>query len=420
MITIVTEFQKKLISLVEENEPLLVEICSELVRKPSETPPSDTRLIARSVIEFLQEVPGLEVTEHIKEDPVASVVARVRGAGPGPRLVFNGHLDTFPAGDESLWNHGPFSASVQDGRLYGRGAADMKGGIACSVLALILMASCRDRWGGEVVLTVAGDEEAMGPRGTAHLLDTVPDTGGDAMISGDAGSPQVLRFGEKGFLWVDFQAVGISSHGAHIHMGKNAVELLVEGLTEVRQSLENLSVSAPEAVTAAISKASSRSESVSGRGETEVLQSITMNLGMINGGTSPNLVPAAASASCDIRLPIGVGTSAVEQTISRVIEKYDGLSYEVFRRFEPSWSDINHEIFQLTSDYVYRVLGVDPAFNVRVGASDSRLYRDRGIPTVVCGLTPHNLGATDEYIEIAEMVKVAKIHLLTAFDYLSH
>lgn len=409
----------QLAAWVDENRDLLVDTCSTLIQCPSETPPSDTRAIANAVSEILRSTDGVEVTKHTLEDPVANVVARVSGCRQGPRLVFNGHLDTFPAGDHSAWTHGPFSAVSEEGRIYGRGATDMKGGIACSMLAMILLARCRDQWSGEAVLTVAGDEEAMGPRGAQFLLETVPGTEGDAMISGDAGAPQIVRFGEKGFVWVKFEAKGVASHGAHVHNGKNAADLLINCLAEVRQSMEDIPVRTPEVVADSISHASERSEAASGQGETQVLQSITMNLGEIHSGYSPNLVPAKANAACDFRLPIGVSVSMVEEAIENAVNKFDGVSYSVTGRFEPSWSDPSSKIFRLITHHVHQVSKVEPALNIRVGASDSRLYRARKVPTVVCGLTPHNLGAPDEYVEIDEMIDVAKIHLLTAFDFLS-
>lgn len=131
---------------VREGRQQLVDICSQLIKIPSETPPSDTREVAKAVGEMLQQVQGAEVSFHMVQEPVLNVVARIKGKGPGKRLVFNGHLDTFPIGDRESWTVDPFGALQKDGKLYGRGVADMKGGIAIYILAFILLAECRENW----------------------------------------------------------------------------------------------------------------------------------------------------------------------------------------------------------------------------------------------------------------------------------
>jgi hypothetical protein len=89
-------------------------------------------------------------------------------------LAYNGHLDTYPVNEALPWTVPPLSGLLRDGQLYGRGVADMKGGIAASMLAFALLAEYRDTWRGEALLTLAGDEESMGPLGTKWLLDNVP------------------------------------------------------------------------------------------------------------------------------------------------------------------------------------------------------------------------------------------------------
>jgi Acetylornithine deacetylase/Succinyl-diaminopimelate desuccinylase and related deacylases len=82
----------------------------------------------------------------------------------------------------------------------------MKGGIACSLLAAMLLAEHRDAWSGEIVLTLAGDEENMGSLGTGYMMEHIPHARGDANICGDVGSPRIVRFGEKGLMWVEVEA----------------------------------------------------------------------------------------------------------------------------------------------------------------------------------------------------------------------
>src|SRR5262249_55411262 len=151
-------------------------------------------------------------------------------------------------------------------KLYGRGVCDMKGGIACSLLAATLLAENRDAWAGEIVLTLAGDEENMGSLGTGYLLEQVPHARGDANICGDVGSPGVVRFGEKGLMWVEIEATGKPAHGAHVHRGVNAIDRLRLALDRLKD-LERLPVEAPSSVVAAIAKAKAISEPLSGSGE---------------------------------------------------------------------------------------------------------------------------------------------------------
>ena len=104
----------------------------------------------------------------------------------------------------------PLGGVLKDGKLYGRGVCDMKGGIACSLLAAALLAEHRDAWSGEIVLTLAGDEENMGSLGTGYMMEHVPHALGDANICGDVGSPRVVRFGEKGLMWVEIEATRLA------------------------------------------------------------------------------------------------------------------------------------------------------------------------------------------------------------------
>src|ERR1700677_906789 len=96
----------------------------------------------------------------------------------------SGHLDTYPVNEALPWTVDPFAGELREGRLYGRGAADMKGGIAASMSALALLAEHRTMWRGEAVLALAGDEESMGERGTQWLIDNVPQVACDAVIIG--------------------------------------------------------------------------------------------------------------------------------------------------------------------------------------------------------------------------------------------
>ena len=143
-------------------------LCATLVTIPSENPPGDTQALAAHVESFLASIPGMQVKRVIGRAPAVNLIARLAGAKPGRRLLFNGHLDTFPAGDAAAWNGSPFSARVEKGRLYGRGACDMKAGLAAAMMTAKLLAEERASLTGELVLTFVSDEEtgALGARNT--------------------------------------------------------------------------------------------------------------------------------------------------------------------------------------------------------------------------------------------------------------
>ncbi len=395
----------------------LLDMARKLVAAPSANPPGDTREAARVAKSLLQAIPGIELVEVEPRPGFVSIAARIAGARPGRRLVFNGHLDTFPVGDAGQWRHDPLGGAVEAGRLFGRGASDMKGGIAASILALRLLAERRAAIAGEVAITLAADEESMGPHGTKHMLDHVPFARGDAMICGDAGSPSVLRFGEKGLLWIEIEATGKPAHGAHVHLGDNAIDRLRAALDRLA-ALRDIKVKAPVAVAAAIRRSRKISEPLSGKGEARTLGSVTVNIGTIAGGISPNLVPATAKAAADIRVPVGVTQARMEKSIARRLGKLPGVRYRILRRFEPNWTDPGHEIMRLCAANAKAATGKPVAVNMRVGASDARWYRLYGIPTVVYGLAPHNMGGPDEYVTLADLHAVAEVHALTAFDFL--
>ena len=362
--------------------------------------------------------PSAELELHNVGNGIVNLVARVRGNGAGRRIILNGHLDTYPINAALPWTVDPLGGEIRGGRIYGRGAADMKGGVAASISALAALAAVREHWPGEAVLTLAGDEETMGVFGSQWLIKNVPHARGDAVIIGDAGSPLVLQFGEKGFVWLQIMASGKASHGAHVHVGINAIDRLRQALDAVC-GLANLPFAAPEKVTRAIAAALVASNEPNGSGEADVIGKITINVGKIEGGTSMNLMPVTAAADVDIRLPAGLPAGRMEAAIAAATGAFAGVKCSVLRSVEPSVTKPTSPIVLLTAGAANEVMGRPPAVNMRIGASDARLFRHLGIPTVVYGPRPFNMGAADENVLVSDLEIVARVHALASFDFLT-
>jgi succinyl-diaminopimelate desuccinylase len=403
---------------VRERFGAVIELCAELIRIPSENPPGDTGGIAALIETKLSANPAIALRRIIARKPAVNLIAKLAGERPGRRLVINGHLDTFPVGNRAGWTVDPFGGAAREGRLYGRGAADMKAGLAVAVSTALLLAEHRGALAGELVLTLVGDEETGGEWGTRYLLANEPDALGDAMLNGDAGSPDVLRFGEKGQLWIEIEARGRSHHGAHVHLGENAIESLMAALGRLTE-LRHLPCPIPDGIRAAILAAGPRSELVSGSGETDALQGITVNIGTIEGGSSVNLIPDRATARADIRFPPGLAVADVVAEIERRMGGLRNVAVRALSSSEPNWTDPAHEIVARTTANAEAYLGRAPACNMRLGFSDARFYRYQGIPSVVYGPVPHNMGGPDEYVTLEDLRAVFYVHAMTAFDFLT-
>ena len=413
-----SDARSEVVAAVASSQDSLVADTRRLIAAASPNPPGDVAAAAAVAADLLAAIPGALVRRYESAPGIVNLVAVIESGRPGRRLCFNGHLDTFPIGEDLGWTVPPLGGDVRDGRLYGRGVSDMKGGIAASLLAARALASRADAWSGQIVITLAGDEENMGSLGSRWLLEQVPDARADVMLSGDVGSPRVIRFGEKGLVWVDIEASGTPAHGAHVHKGINAIDRLRGALDELK-GLEEIQVAAPDTVTRAIAAAQDVSEALSGKGESDTLQRVTVNIGVIEGGVSPNLVPASARAKADIRVPVGVSSTDIEDGLESRLGSLAGITWRIVNRYEPSFTPPEHEIVQRTLTAAAEVLGSSPVTNMRVGASDARVYRMFGIPSVVFGCTPFNMGAADENVLLDELLAVAQVHALTAFDYLS-
>ena len=396
----------------------LIEMSRSLIQAPSPNPPGDVTRAAEAAEALLRTIPGMTIQRIETAPGIVNLIGRLPSGRPGRRLVFNGHLDTFPIGENLGWTVPPLDGVVKDGKLFGRGVSDMKGGIAASLLATQILAAHRDAWRGEIVVTLAGDEETMGKLGSYHLLEHFPEAGGDAMISGDVGSPMVVRFGEKGLLWVEIEAGGSPAHGAHVHKGANAIDRLRHALDILKQ-LEAWTPDEPPELVATIEAAKLISEPLSGAGEAETLRRLTVNIGVIEGGVSPNLVPTRAIAKADIRLPVGLRIADIEAHLISEIAKLDGVKLRIIQHYEPNFTSPSHEIVQAVANAAEQILNQKPAINMRVGASDARVYRMFGVPSVVFGPTPYNMGGPDEYVELDELLQVAKVHALAALRFLS-
>jgi succinyl-diaminopimelate desuccinylase len=126
-----------------------------------------------------------------------------------------------------------------------------------------------------------------------------------------------------------------------------------------------------------------------------------------------------AVATADIRLPVGFTVDDAKKAVKEVVAGIEGISIEFIRAYDPSWTSPDHPLVNSLKGACQEIMETEPVVNVRVGAPDSRLYRRAGIPKVVCALTPHNMGAADEYVDVDELCSLGVMITLASYDYLT-
>ena len=402
-----------LLDEVRRRRQELHELCASLIRIPSENPPGDTTALVAFVTEYLNAC-GIKPQIHAPKPHMPNVVATL---GTGRRnLVLSGHLDEFPAGDG--WTFPPFSGTLADGKIMGRGAGDMKAGLA---VALFLVSLLRERdveLGGRVTIAFASDEETGGRWGTEWLLANVPDVRGDACLIGESSGTWSIGIGEKGVLWLRLVASGVSGHSAY-GQGVSAVGKVRHALDEIAR-FGGAKARAPKEIARVMRRQRGLVEKRWGRGTGRMADRLTMSLGTIRGGGQVNLIPARCEAELDLRLPPGMTTRALENQIRRRLKSrgLGDIEIAAFNRCDPYVTSPTDRLITSLVTNGRALLKTAPAPVIRLGYTDGRFFRREGIPTAVYGPRVHRMGGPDEYVEQDELLDVALVHLGAMLDYL--
>jgi len=409
--------RQALLDQLRADRERIIGLTQELIRIPSENPPGDTTAVCDFVVDYLERH-GVACEVVAPEPTMPNVIAHVDGAGPGKHLVLNGHFDVFPAGDRDAWSVDPFGGEIRDGKLYGRGANDMKAGTAASILAFLYLHERRDQWRGRLTLTLVSDEETAGLYGARHLVEHRPDVLGDAVLSGEPSTPYFVRYAEKGPLWIELTVQTPGSHGGYPQISPNAIMVAADVLRDL-QRLNEIEIRGSNAVLRSVEESRERLEELFGPGTVDALTHVTVNAGVIRGGDKINMIAAGCSVEVDIRVPVGVTSDEVLERVDEIVARHQGASYRIINRAESNDCEPDHELVEIIQRNAEAARGIHPVPSLGLGGTDCRLWRYRGIPAYVYGPTPYAMGAPDEYVLLDDLIATAHVHTLSAFDYLA-
>jgi succinyl-diaminopimelate desuccinylase len=373
-----------------------VALTADLIRCPSVTPAEGGALV---LLERVLAGAGFACT-RVDRGGIANLFARWGRKGANRSFGFNGHTDVVPVGDAAAWTRDPFGAAIADGWMYGRGATDMKSGVAAFVAAAVdfVQATPPD---GAVILAITGDEEDVAKDGTVALLDWMR-AQGEAMtvcLVGEPTCPETLgdmmKIGRRGSLTARFTARGVQGHSAYPHRAKNAAEAMVRLLA--RLTAEPL-------------------DNGSAHFDASTLAITTIDV----GNPASNVIPGVARATVNIRfndLHTGAGladwlrgqAAQVAGETGVEIGADIGLSGESFLTPPGDFS-------ALVARAVQAETGLSPVLSTSGGTSDARFVKDH-CPVVEFGLVGRTMHQLDERVAVDDILRLKAVYARILQDY---
>lgn len=326
-----------------------------------------------------------------------------RRSGNGPHLMFAGHTDVVPVGDAAAWTYPPFSAAIHNGEMYGRGAVDMKGGIACFVAAVGRHLEKHGGLNGSISFVITGDEEGPSINGTGKLLDWAKAKGEswDAAVVGEPTNPEkmgdMMKIGRRGGLSGTIVVHGVQGHVAYPHLADNPIRGLVT-------LIESLLYPAFD-------------------NGTKDFQATNLEFTTIDvGNPAVNVIPAKATATFNIRFNDTWTDETLMAEIHNRLDKAAGrhklrpgkmapVNYELTWRNRVSHVFLTHDeklIGTLTSA-VEATTGKRPQLSTSGGTSDARFIKDY-CPVVEFGLVGKTMHMVDERVAIADLETLTQIY----------
>lgn len=379
-----------------------VDLARRLIRCRSVTPADGGAL---PLLAEVLRAAGFQVDLPIFSEPgQPDVLNLYASVGEGPCLAFAGHTDVVPPGDASAWTHDPFAGVIADGRLYGRGACDMKGGIAAFVAAAL---DHLDRYGtpshSRIALLITGDEEGPAVNGTVKLLDWAVQRGArfDACVVGEPTNPEALgdmvKIGRRGSLTGTLTVRGRQGHVAYPDRAINPIPPLICLLGAMTGE---------------------RLDDGNGRFDPSNLEIVSVD----TGNPSSNVIPAETRARFNVRFNDRWSSQTLRTELEdRVGSASGGTRYSLV--FEPC----NAEPFltepgaftTLVADAIEAEVGRRPVLSTSGGTSDARFIA-KVCPVVEFGLVGGTMHQTDEHVAVDDIDRLSAVYARIVAAFLAN
>ena len=416
------------IAWVRNNQDKLVKFIQDLVRIPSIS--GEEEKIQKFIHEKLRELdlkpkfiyPDIEILrksdDYFKTTSFTkfgyknrpNVVGIFKGAGNGQSICLSGHVDVVSPEPIEQWSRDPWSGEIDGDYIYGRGAGDMKAGVASIIFALQALKETKTRLKGDVFIETTIDEEDGGIGGTLYLRLTQPKA--DAAVIPEFSGPAII-IASAGVMYFRVIVTGIPAHAATAHYGVNAIVKMVP----IIEALKSLNEERQKTISYKYTEIDPRMKG----------KATTLNIGVINSGDWPSTVPAVCVLECRIGFPPGETSEMVinqiENTIKNAANKDTWLrdhppKIEWFGwKAKPHEQNPEHPFVKLLEKKIQQFTGITPVY---IGGSvglDARFFVHHGTPAVSFGPYGENIHSIDERVSIKSTLKTTEILISTIIDW---
>lgn len=373
-----------------------VALTADLIRCPSVTPEEAGAL---QLLQGLLAGAGFDC-HRVDRNGTPNLFARWGRKGANRTFGFNGHTDVVPVGDAAAWTHDPFCGEIHEGWLWGRGATDMKSGVAAFAAAAVDFVR-QTPPDGAVILTITGDEEGAGTDGTTALLDWMR-AKGEAMTDCLVGEPtcpgqlgDMMKIGRRGSLTCKFTAQGVQGHSAYPHRAKNPLHALVRLMDNLASHVLDEGTDHFDASTLAITT-------------------------IDTGNPATNVIPARARATVNIRFNDAHSPASLTEWLraeAAAVEAATGVTFALdIDTAGDSFVTPPGPFTDLVARAVSGETGLQPKLSTSGGTSDARFVKDH-CPVVEFGLVGKTMHQVDERVEVAQIQKLKAIYSRILRDY---
>ncbi len=372
---------------------------------------------------------GIHVDTHSVDD-LCAITSNIGGDHRGGLILYS-HCDVVPPGRLDRWVYPPFEGRVVGGRVYGRGSADMLGGLAAEVFAFSVLIGCEAELSSGVCFVSVPDEEdwRRTPTGWGFsdwLLRTRRLTG-EVCIMGEPSGLGGICVGERGDYWVNLRVRGDAGHGSLGEYDHNVFVRLFRALDELHREVCSHVAHPPAQVASLLEDsypvlAGELGVPVAELRAKRMLESPSMNVGRVRGGVMVNVLPDECEAGVAFCVPIGMTWRELHNRVLSTLRSngYPEVEPSVVEgsQSDPSYTPPQSRIVGALSEAVRETLGDRPKAYVTQATSDANVFRAHGIPTCLYG--PGHMGVAhcfNEYVDIEDIVRAAQVYVGTILKY---